>query len=400
MNKKHIYFFCGLLCILSACSNKQNTEQACNSLNKGRAKETLDSLYKYYSVSESNLLRETYPFDQEHNATYLASEIISNEPNKYSYLWPYSGTFSAVNTLISACDSSNYHNILDNKVLSGLEEYFDSKRAPSAYSSYVVTNAKSDRFYDDNIWLGIDFTDIYRQTKEPKYLEKAKLIWKFIQSGTDDKLGGGIYWCEQKKGSKNTCSNAPGSVYALKLFEATQDSSYFEEGKTLYDWTKANLQDSTDFLYYDNIGLDGKIGNEKYPYNSGQMLQAASLLYKLTNDKQYLTDAQNIAKSGYSYFFVDFETPKGDKFKLLKKTDVWFIAVMFRGYVELYNQDSDSTYIEAFRKNLDYAWSNMRDEKGLFSKDWTGKEKDSKKWLLTQAAFVELYGRMAGIDYK
>jgi len=25
------------------------------------------------------------------------------------------------------------------------------------------------------------------------------MIWKFIESGTDDVLGGGIYWCEQKK---------------------------------------------------------------------------------------------------------------------------------------------------------------------------------------------------------
>ena len=48
-------------------------------------------------------------------------------------------------------------------------------------------------------------------------------------------MGGGIYWCEQKKESKNTCSNAPGSVLALKLFKATNDSSYFEKGKKLYD---------------------------------------------------------------------------------------------------------------------------------------------------------------------
>ena len=67
-------------------------------------------------------------------------------------------------------------------------------------------------------------------TKEPKYLQKAQLIWNFIESGTDDNLGGGIYWCEQRKESKNTCSNAPGSVFALKLFEATKDSAYFVKG--------------------------------------------------------------------------------------------------------------------------------------------------------------------------
>ena len=39
-------------------------------------------------------------------------------------------------------------------------------------------------------------------TGKQAYLEKAKLIWKFILSGKDDVLGGGVYWCEQKKESK------------------------------------------------------------------------------------------------------------------------------------------------------------------------------------------------------
>ncbi len=33
---------------------------------------------------------------------------------------------------------------------------------------------------------------------------------------------------------------------------------------------KKNLQDSTDYLYFDNIRLDGKIGKAKFAYNSGQ----------------------------------------------------------------------------------------------------------------------------------
>lgn len=113
-------------------------------------------------------------------------------------------------------------------------------------------------------------------------MDKAQLIWNFIESGTDSLLGDGIYWCEQKKESKNTCSNAPGSVFALKLFKATNDSLYFKRGKELYKWTQKNLQDSTDYLYFDNIRLDGKIGKAKFAYNSGQMMQSAALLYQLT----------------------------------------------------------------------------------------------------------------------
>ena len=367
--------------------------------NLDRARQTLDSLYLNYSVDNSSLLRENYPFDEQHTVTYLASEEQANIPNQFSYLWPYSGTFSAVNALFEATHDKKYKKLLDSRVLPGLEEYFDTQRVPNAYSSYIRTAPASDRFYDDNVWLGIDFTDTYQMTQEQKYLDKAQLIWKFIESGTDSILGGGIYWCEQKKESKNTCSNAPGSVLALKLFKATNDSSYFEKGKKLYEWTQRNLQDSADYLYFDNIRLDGKIGKAKFAYNSGQMMQSAALLYQLTKNPIYLKDAQNIAKECFNYFFTDFTPATNEEaFRMLKKGDIWFTAVMLRGFIELYQIDKDKTYINAFNKSLSYAWDNARDEKGLFNTDLTGNNKDQKKWLLTQAAMVEMYSRLAMIQ--
>jgi uncharacterized protein YyaL (SSP411 family) len=283
---------------------------------------------------------------------------------------------------------------LSAKVLPGLTHYFDTARSPFAYASYINDAPPSDRFYDDNVWLGIDFTELYLHTSKAEYLEKAKLIWKFIESGTDEKLGGGIYWCEQSKKSKNTCSNAPGAVYALKLFEATKDSSYFNQGKTLYEWTKNTLQDKNDYLYFDNIGLNGRVQKRKYAYNSGQMIQAAALLYKITRKKEYLVDAQNIAQSAHNYFFEDFSAADGNKMKLLKKGDIWFTAIMFRGFVELYHLDKNKTYLQDFEQNLNFAWKNMREQNGLFNSDWSGQTKDKSKWLLTQFAMAEMYARM------
>ena len=335
-----------------------------------------------------------------YTATYLASEEQKNRPNLYSYLWPYSGTFSAVNALMEATkdnkkDFGNYQKLLDEKVLPGLAEYFDTCRMPEAYASYIKDAPLSDRFYDDNVWLGIDFADVYLMTSQENYLQSAKLIWKFIESGMDDCLGGGIYWCEQKKESKNTCSNAPGSVFALKLFKATRDSSYFEKGKSLYEWTKATLQDTTDCLYFDNMRLDGEIGRAKFAYNSGQMMQSAALLYQLTGNEQYLKDAQAIAAACHNYFFMEFTPEQGAPFHMLKKGDVWFTAVMLRGFMELYQTDGNKAYLDSFARSLDYAWIHAREDNGLFNTDFTGKSRDNRKWLLTQAAMVEMYARLA-----
>lgn len=354
-----------------------------------RAQQTLDSLYKYYGISHSYLLSENYPIQKHNNITYLASQTQSN--NKYSYLWPFSGTFSAVNSLYFSTDDKRYIQLLNNSVLKGLNNYLDKTRKPTAYASYIKKAGKSDRFYDDNIWIGIDFTDIYSKTKNRKYISKAKMIWNFIESGIDNKLNGGVYWCEQKKNSKNTCSNAPASVFALKLFLATSDSSYLKKGKDIYEWTKSHLRDQSDDLYYDNISLNGRIDKTKYPYNSGQMLQAAVLLYRITNDSCYLYDAQRIAKSCYNYFFV----LKNNNEIALKEENIWFSTVMLRGFIELYNIDHQPQYIEAFHQILDTAWNKARDTNGLLNRDCTGNTKDKTKWLLTQAAYVEMYARLA-----
>jgi predicted alpha-1,6-mannanase (GH76 family) len=235
------------------------------------------------------------------------------------------------------------------------------------------------------------------QTRKPRYLKKSVTIWQFVISGWDDKLGGGIYWCEQKKQSKNTCSNAPASVLAFKLFEATRDSSWFNRGLLIYNWTKTNLQDSTDFLYFDNKSLTGRIDKKKYTYNSGQMLQSAAMLYRLTGNKTYLEEAQHIAKSAIDYFTEDFTTSKGKKIRLFKNTGNWFNAVFFRGYAELYRLDGNKQYLTIFRDNMDYLWNHIRNKDGLFSKDWKGEKEDEYKALLDQAGLVEIWAGLARI---
>lgn len=360
-----------------------------------KAEATMQAIYTFYSVEENCLLRENYPFDDGYKAGYLASEEQASGPNPYSYLWPFSGTLSAAAAIMESDPS--YEDTLTRRVLPGLQEYYDTVREPAAYSSYISSAPLSDRFYDDNVWLGIDFTDLYLMTESKQYLDKAELIWKFIESGMDDRLGGGIYWCEQKKGSKNTCSNAPGSVFALKLYKATGNQHYLDQGKALYEWTRNTLMDSTDFLYFDNISLTGRIQTWKFAYNSGQMIQAGALLYGITGDESYLTEARRTAESCYDYFFEEYTSEDGTSFRILKSGNTWFNAVMVRGLAELYKVDGNRTYIDAVMKSLETAWEKSRTEEGLFNDDCSGRKTNETKWLLVQGAMAEMYARMAGI---
>ena len=81
----------------------------------------------------------------------------------------------------------------------------------------------------------------------------------------------------------------------MKLYNLTSDPDYLDLAKKTYRWTKENLCDPSDGVYWDNINLEGNIAKQKYTYNSGQMIQAGVLLF-------HLKDAQVTAKGAHGYF--------------------------------------------------------------------------------------------------
>lgn len=382
------------LCIGAGCSCVRNggTDQRF----ARQAAQLLDSTFKYYRVEQTALFHENYPQIAGETVSYLAGEDTVTQ-DKVAYLWPTSGLFSAVNALLHATGDAKYRDLLETVILPGLAQYADTTRLPHSYQSYLAQVGHSDRFYDDNIWLGIDFLESYALIGKPSYLAAAEEIWQFLESGRDTVLGDGIYWCEQKRFSKNTCSNAPASVLALKLYQATQKERYLQAGKELYHWTQTHLQDPADGLYWDNMALDGTIGKAKYAYNSGQMMQAAALLHRLTGEKRYLTDARRLAEACDAYFFCDCELSEVP-FRGLKNGNVWFAAVMLRGYEELYRIDWQADYLNRFRATLDYLWETNPNANRLLEDDAFCEklsQPKAQKWLLTQAAMIEMYARLS-----
>lgn len=358
-----------------------------------RADSLLNTILTLYQVPKYGLLMETYPRNPKQQITYTANSDANLTQQEVSFLWPYSAMVSGCVSMYKISKADKYKELMDKQIKPGLDLYWDNTRKPACYQSYPTFAGKNDRYYDDNDWIALDCCDYYEATGKQEYLDKAIALHRYIYSGWSDKLGGGIYWCEQKRTSKNTCSNAPATVLCLKLYKLTKDEKYLKQAEETYEWTKTNLRDPEDFVYWDNINLEGQIGYAKYTYNSGQMIQAGVLLYQITGKEAYLQDAQQTAKGAYEYFCRLQQTPKGEM--RFYPDSPWFNVILFRGLKALYQTDHNPTYIKAMIDNADFAWRWTRDSNGLFSNDWSGNKSNQFKSLLENACMIELFAEIS-----
>ena len=362
---RNIYTLACMLFFLTSATGKTPENNRYLSI----ADSILHNVLNLYQTKDG-LLTETYPVNPDQKITYLAGGMQQNGTLKASFLWPYSGMMSGCVALYKATGNKKYKKLLEKRILPGMEQYWDNSRQPACYQSYPAKYGQHGRYYDDNIWIALDYCDYYQLTHIPTYLEKAIALYQYIYSGWTDELGGGIFWCEQQKEAKHPCSNAPSTVLGVKLYRLTKDAKYLEKAKATYAWTREHLCDPDDHLYWDNVNLKGKVSKEKYAYNSGQMIQAGVLLYEETGDEQYLRDAGQTAAGTDAFFRT--QADKKDPVIKVHKDMAWFNVILFRGLKALYKIDNNPVYVDAMVNNVLHAWENYRDENGLLGRDWSG----------------------------
>lgn len=176
----------------------------------------------------------------------------------------------------------------------GTRVYWNTKGPVPGYD--VLPGPKDvDRYYDDNQWMVMALVDAGKILQDPKLVGWAEDTLKYVLSGEDDKLGGGIYWHEPKKESKNACSNGPAAAACLAVYEATKKPEYLQKARDLYAWTKKTLQDPEDGLFWDNVNLEGKVQKTKWSYNTALMIRTAAELGRLTDEQAYKDEAERMA---------------------------------------------------------------------------------------------------------
>lgn len=198
-----------------------------------------------------------------------------------------------------------------------------------------------DRYYDDNVWLALAWLEAYDAFADPVFLDRAKRTMTYVLSGWDEQLGGGIYWRESDKKSKNTCINAPAAVACLKLAELGE-TSYAARGHELLAWTVEHLYDERDALFFDHVAVaDGKVTDWKFSYNVALPIRAwlaAARLSAGDEREAYLQQARRTADAG----LAKWRLPDGTFWDALRFDHLFADALL-----ELSAQTGDPQYRDA-----------------------------------------------------
>ncbi|MCW3099462.1 MAG: putative alpha,6-mannanase [Chthonomonadaceae bacterium] len=277
-------------------------------------------------------------------------------PDRPAFMWGCGVELSAL-VAASQADGKTWKPRLHD-YFTGMEVYWENANGISGYN-VLPAPSSPDRYYDDNEWIVIALCDAYSLTKDRAYRDRAEETMRFVLSGEDDKAGG-VYWREEKK-SKNTCSNGPAIVGALRLYQETHKRDYLDTALRLYRWTNQNLQD-TDGLYFDNVNANGKLDKMKWTYNTALMLRANCQFYKITHDKAYLTEAERIAKASEAHWIRSDTGGIADP--------GMFAHLLCEAFLALHQIDHDPHWHDVVQKALLFVHDKVHDAKGYYGERW------------------------------
>lgn len=315
-----------------------------------------DSNFRQWGLDAVDLMQRDLRMP---NSQLLGEEAKVNQPpSEPSYTWGVGVLVSALNA--AAKVDSRFYGVLE-QTIEDTRSYWNPKGPVAGYDVHPMPKPM-DRYYDDNEWMVLALVDSSKITGEQKYLRYAKETFAYVLSGLDSKLGGGVYWRETEKTSKNTCSNGPAAAAALALFDATKDSSYLKAAVDIYGWTKANLRDPDDGLYWDNINLKGRVERTKWSYNTALMLRSATELYRFTKKRGYADDACEMQKASLAKW-VD---PDGSL-----RDDGKFVHLLLENWIRTFRVvpgAADPT--EAIQKGLTRLHDLSRDSLGHYGNRW------------------------------
>lgn len=345
-----------------------------------RARDAYAAMVRHFAIPGEALFRERAP--------------AAPTDRRYAYLWPF-GQALAATLDVAALQGSDGAALARAQVLGEafFAHYWDEGGDPPGGGAAYPLPTGGDKYFDDNLWIGLDLIALHRAAGERRWLTDAARVFAFVVAAWDDDPAhpapGGLFWAQERANpsrDRNTVSNAPAAILALHLFMLTGAGEYLRWARRMFGWVEETLKDPDDALYWDHLKLNGVIEKTKWSYNQGTMLGAATLFHRADGDPDALARARIIAAGALDYYATD------DR---LWGQDPPFNAIFFRNLRLLGDElDDHQFYTPALMIYAERAWAESRDPRsGLVTFGRRGRVE-----LLTQAAAVQIFATCAAIE--
>ena len=284
--------------------------------------------------------------------------------NSSTGLWNTSKWWQAGNALETTIDYSRITNTKNYRSL--INNTFEKNKS---------SNFLNEWFYDDDGWWALTWIKAYDLTGETRYLDMAKTIFNDMKKGWDSTCSGGIWW-KKKRIYKNAITNELFMSVAVRLHLRTPgdqgSGSYLDWAQRTWKWFKGRKLINSNNLV--NDGLDNNCQNNGktiWTYNQGLILGALVDLYKATNDKSLLIQAQAIADATIKKL-----APKGILQESCEPSSCGadgpqFKGVFIRNLHYLYDITNKPEYQKFITQNANSIWLN-RNRNNQFGLNWAG----------------------------
>ena len=312
--------------------------------------------------------------------------LVMDGPGRHAGIaavWPLSQVVAAALDLARLDDEGS----LDRPaVVEDLGETLELYRWGDGYSPYP---GGSDRYFDDNAWVGLDAMQAHGQLQDRPddslWLHKAKRTFGVVVSGQDD--DGGVRWKEGapgQPGARNTCSTAPAIELALRLHAATGADRHREFAERADAWLWSELA-SPDGLLWDHVEPDGRVEQTIWSYNQGTPVGADVLWWRLTGDRARLERAVATTNAALDHF------GPGDG---LWHQPPAFNAIFFRNLLQLHAAEPQPRVVAELDRYLERVWREARDPAtGRFTGGGIGHYDDGGS--LDHGALIQLFALQA-----
>jgi len=369
MNKSKIVFGILILFILilaSACGKSAETEQITENIQmeitegeepEMKTEEEITVYYQYADESITNLLTNYW----NSGAKIFYDAYPMKKSGAFNYWW-YAHAIDVIVDAYIRTQNSEYIKYIDDII-----------------DSIIARNKKiTNDYYDDMEWMALAILRLYDETKNEQYLNYVQILWRDIQKGWNDTMGGGIAWRKEQLDYKNTPANAPAAILAARIYRVTNDEVDLEWAKKIYSFVKDNLTDASTGQVWDGINREGNGKTDKnwnFTYCHGVYIGAGVELYRITGEESYLHGAVKTADYALGKF-IDKNgvfTAEGDGDGGL------FKGILIRYLGELYKTSPELTYIkDAINKNIEILRENGTNNIGNFTKNFNIAPADDK----------------------